>query len=208
MEENTQALIDTRLSVTKVIIILNIAVFLFMMITGDPSNAEYMADHGAVWAPYIVDNGEYYRLFTAVFEHFDVSHIFNNLLLLFFLGDILERTLGRVMYTIVYVLSGIAGNVLSVYMELLTADYSVSAGASGAIFGVVGGVLFEVIYHRGHFRGISTGRMVFFVLLSLYVGVASSGVNNSAHAGGLVCGFLLTAVFQLLIDAKKRNNAI
>ncbi len=205
MEENNGALIDTRLSVTKFIIITNIIIFLFMLVTGEPSNGEYMAEHGALWTPYVIENGEYYRLFTAIFLHFDASHIFNNLLLLFFLGDILERSLGKVMYTIVYILCGLAGNILSMSVEILTSDYSVSAGASGAIFGVVGGVLFEVVYHKGRYRGISTGRILFFVLLSLYVGMSSSGVNNSAHVGGLVSGFVLTAIVQIISDFRSKK---
>ena len=197
-------LVNRELTLTKVILIANVIVFLVMMVLGDPSDAEFMYGHGALWTPSVLQDHEYYRLFTAMFLHFDFEHILSNLVLLFFMGDILEKALGKVRFFVVYIVSGIVGNVITMFLESQNADYAVSAGASGAIFGVLGGILFEVLLCKGHFAYITTGRMVFFILFSLYVGFSDSSINNAAHIGGLIGGFICTAVVYYLTMKKKR----
>ncbi|MCR4842155.1 MAG: rhomboid family intramembrane serine protease [Eubacterium sp.] len=188
---------------TAGLIIINAAVFLVMCIVGNPSDAEYMASHGAMWAGNIVEQGQWWTLITPIFLHFDLEHIVSNMLLLFFIGKIMEDALGPVRFLILYLVAGVAGNVLSLLVEMTTLDYVVSAGASGAVFGVLGGVLFEVLYHKGMYAGMSTRRLIFFILLSLYIGFSSSGINNSAHIGGLVTGFVLAGILTLTIRRPK-----
>ena len=83
-------------------------------------------------------------------------------------------------------------------------EYTVGAGASGAIYGVIGGLLWALIRNRGRLEDLSTGQIAFFVLLSLYYGFSDSGVDNSAHIGGLLIGFLLSILMYRV--RKKRNN--
>ena len=126
------------------VVIINVAVFLILSCFGDTENADFMAAHGASYTPYIVQDGKYYLLITSMFLHFGLSHLFNNMVVLIFMGDILEKKLGKIRYLLIYFGGGIAGNCLSVYMDIKRAEFPVSAGASGAIFAVMGAILFRL----------------------------------------------------------------
>ena len=103
-----------------------------------------MLEHGACYTPYVLEHHEYYRLFTCMFLHFGIQHLIGNMLVLIFLGDTLEQTVGKIRYLIIYILGGLAGNLLSMYHSIQTQDFAVSAGASGAIFAVVGALIYIV----------------------------------------------------------------
>lgn len=183
------------------IVVINILVFLFLDFIGDTEDGVFMLAHGAVFPPLVVLEGEYYRLFTAMFLHFGINHLFSNMLVLFFLGDNLERAIGHVKYLVVYLLSGICGGVFSMYMMYKNNNMAVSAGASGAIFGMVGALLYIVLINKGRLEDITLRRLGFMVILSLYLGYTSTGVDNMAHLGGLVSGFVLAAILY-----RKRNK--
>ena len=182
------------------IVIINILVFVVLDIIGDTENATFMVAHGAVFPPLVVIEGEYYRLFTAMFLHFGINHLFSNMLVLFFLGDNLERAIGHVKYLVIYLLSGLCGGVFSMYMMYKNNDMAVSAGASGAIFGMVGALLYIVVINKGRLEDITLRRLGFMVILSLYLGYTSTGVDNMAHLGGLVSGFVLAVILY------RKNN--
>lgn len=152
-----------------------------------------MYTKGAMFAPAVLEDGEYYRLLTAMFMHFGIRHIMNNMLVLFVIGDNLERALGHVKYLIFYLLCGIGSNWVS--MMAHPADtMTVSAGASGAIFGVVGGLLYVVTANRGQLEDLNTRQLVIMIFFSLYLGYTSTGVDNIAHLSGLVIGFVLAII--------------
>ena len=178
-------------TVTKILVVVNVAVFAVLALRGDTQDTSYMLRSGALWLPSVLENHEYYRLLTPVFLHFSFSHLFNNMLLLFFMGDVLEDEIGRIRFLLIYLLTGIAGNVITLVLQMRTGEYSLSAGASGAVFGVLGALLCLLILNRGQVSYLTGGRMIFFVLYSLYTGFTSSGVNNAAHVGGLLAGFIL-----------------
>ena len=123
---------------TLTLIIINIVVFLMVEFTGLAQDTLHMLDWGAAYTPLIVEKGEVYRLFTSMFLHFGIEHLINNMLVLFVLGDNLERALGKVKYLIFYLLCGIGANIISLAVNMGRGYYVVSAGASGAIFGVGG----------------------------------------------------------------------
>ena len=116
----------------------HVLVFLYLEAIGSTEDGVFMVKHGAVFAPFVILGGEYYRLFTAMFLHFGVSHLANNMLVLLVLGEKMERALGHIKYLIFYLASGVAANSISLAVQVRTGQASVSAGASGAIFGVVG----------------------------------------------------------------------
>lgn len=89
-----------RAWVNGTLIVLNILYFLYLELTGSTEDAYFMLDHGAMYGPFILENHEYYRLLTSIFMHFGIDHIVNNMLVLFVLGDNLERALGKVKYLI------------------------------------------------------------------------------------------------------------
>ena len=179
--------------VNGLLIALNVLFFLYLEITGSSENAYFMYTKGAMSASAVLENGEYYRLLTAMFMHFGIRHIMNNMLVLFVLGDNLERALGHVKYLIFYLLCGIGSNWVSM-MAHSTDTMTVSAGASGAIFGVVGGLLYVVTANKGRLEDLSTRQLVIMIFFSLYLGYTSTGVDNTAHLSGLVIGIVLAII--------------
>ena len=177
--------------VNTAIIIINVLCFLYLELQGSTENAGFMLAHGAMFAPLVVDHGQYYRLVTSVFMHFGVSHLMNNMLVLFVLGDNLERALGHVKYLIFYLLCGVGANVVSMTVNLMTGSLSVGAGASGAIFGVVGGLVYAVGVNRGRLEDLTSRQLGVMILLTLYHGFTSMNIDNAAHIGGLAAGILL-----------------
>lgn len=177
------------------IIAINVIYFLYLEIAGSSENTAFMISKGAMYAPLVLEEGQYYRLLTAVFMHFGINHIMNNMLVLFFLGDNLERALGRVKYLIFYLLCGVGANVISMMVNMSEYSYRVSAGASGAIFGVVGRLLYAVIVNRGQLEDLTTRQLGIIVLLTAYHGFTSQGIDNAAHIGGLLLGVILGIIF-------------
>ena len=100
----------------------------------------------------------------------------------------------KMRFLIIYLVSGIGGNLLSLYFGISAETYAVSAGASGAIFGLMGALLYVVIANRGRLGRLSGRGMLFMVILSLYFGFTSSGVDNWAHIGGLITGFVMAVI--------------
>lgn len=154
----------------------------------------------------VLNQGEYYRLFTSMFLHFGFEHFFQNMVFLFFIGCYLEVAFGSVKYMIFYLLSGIGAGACSMLYEAAANSNVISAGASGAIFGVVGGLLWVVIRNRGNYKGIGLQGMILMVVGTLYYGFTSSDVDNVAHLGGFLCGFFLAMIFYRKKENKKERE--
>ena len=122
--------------VNYLLVAANIVIFLIVEATGGSEDVGHMIQCGASYTPY-VQTGEYYRLFTSMFLHFGLKHLISNMVLLFFLGDYMERFLGKVSYLILYLGGGFLGNVFSYWNECRQGETVVSAGASGAVFAAV-----------------------------------------------------------------------
>lgn len=184
--------------VTTLLVGINVIIWLFLELKGDTQAAFFMLKYGAAYPPFIVENGEWWRLFTCMFLHFGADHLINNMLMLYVTGIRLEHALGSIRYGILYLLSGLCGSILSCYMELAETEMAVSAGASGAVFGVVGGLIALAIWNRGRIEGLTAKGLLGMLALSLYYGFAASGVDNWGHIGGLVGGFVLGCMFALM----------
>lgn len=189
--------------ITGGLIALNVLAFFFLEALGDTENSRFMIEHGALYLPLVLGESEYYRCFTSVFMHFGIRHLMNNMLVLFVLGEHLERALGRIKYLVFYLLCGIGANVVSMLYDIYTAQpFTISAGASGAVFGVVGGLFYAVAVNRGRLEELSVRQLAVMILISFYHGMTSTGINNAAHAGGFVCGIFL----GILLYRRPRNN--
>lgn len=186
---------------TVLLVAANVIVFLVLSFQGMTENAGFMLQHGAMYVPYIIGKGEYYRLFTSMFLHFGYDHLFNNMIALAAMGWNLELDIGKIKFLIVYFVSGLAGNILSAWWDIQTGSMVVSAGASGAIFGIIGALLYVAIRNRGRIGEISGRGLVAMVVLTLYYGFTSGGVDNMAHIGGLAVGFLSGVLLY-----RKRND--
>ena len=180
---------------TMALILINVLVFIAVEFTGTSQDAWHVLEYGAAYTPYIIQNGEVYRLFTSMFLHFGIEHLVNNMMVLFVLGSRLERVIGKIRFLLIYLLGGIAGNVVSLLLELKTQEFSVSAGASGAVFAVMGAMIYIVIRNKGWLGDLSMRQILVMAAFSLYFGFTSSGVDNAAHIGGLLTGFVLAVLF-------------
>ena len=178
-----------KMPVTACLILVNLIVFLITDFTGGTENTVHMIACGAGYGPLITGAGEWYRVFTSMFLHFGISHLANNMLVLFVLGQRLEPAVGGVRYLLIYLLSGFGGNVISLGLEMQSSNYAVSAGASGAVFGVMGAMIYVILRNKGRVADLSIKKMM-MAAFSLYFGFTSTGVDNAAHVGGLICGFL------------------
>lgn len=187
---------------TIVLLAVNTAVFIVLSFIGMTEDAYFMLDHGAMYAP-LFQQGEYYRLFTSMFLHFSFSHLINNMLMLGVLGSQLEQVTGSVRYALLYAGSGIAGNLLSLAAEIHSGEYAVSAGASGAVFGVMGALLYVAVRNHGRIGTVSGRGIMIMAGLTLYYGFTSTGVDNFAHIGGFAAGVILALFLYRKRDTKE-----
>ncbi len=167
--------------VTAVLLLLNIIIFLVTDFTGGTDNTIHMLECGAAYPPFILENGEYYRLFTCMFLHFGIEHLANNMLVLFVLGQRLEPVVGKIRFLLIYFLGGIGGNLISLVFDIKGGNYAVSAGASGAVFAVMGAMIWVVIRNRGRLQDISTRQMLVMAAFSLYILVLPAVVWTMLH---------------------------
>lgn len=191
-----------------IIVILNVLVFLMIEIILPARTGNQLFKDGALSWMEVIDNKEYYRLITYMFLHSGVSHLGNNMILLLFIGDNLERAVGKWRYIVIYTLSGILAGGTSILYNLFEYNLIVSVGASGAIFGVVGAMAYIVAVNKGRLENISSRQIIFFAILSLYGGMTSQGVDNSAHIGGLISGVLLAVLLYRKSKSEKTHHNV
>lgn len=187
--ETKNETITTWMNVNVVLIVVNILVWLVLCTQGDTRSAQFMYEHGAMF-PTDVLNGDGYRLFSAMFLHFGAEHLISNMFMQYFLGNMLLRALSQWKFALIYLLAGIGGNITSLVMMFVTGDFAVAAGASGAIYGVIGALLWVVLRNGGKFESISVPRMLLAVAVYIGYGFTTEGVDAWAHLGGMVAGFV------------------
>ena len=187
--------------VSGAIVAVNIVVYILCMFMGSR-----LYGLGALSAFDVLINREYGRVVWAMFLHSGVSHIFNNMLILFFMGAMIEKEIGHVCYALLYFLSGICGNLLSLYVKVMNYDMSVSVGASGAVFGMDGVLLAMVLFSGRKMANVTPARVVAMIILSLYNGFSGKNIDNAAHVGGLVVGFLGGCVVCVLQRGRHKRQ--
>jgi len=195
--------------VNIIIILINFIVFIISHFTPLLGGYNKAVEAGGLSWYLVRESGEYYRIISSMFLHSDTSHLVNNMLLLLFVGGILEKVAGRVKYLIIYFGAGILAAISSMGYNMLReygrAPYDrlvVSIGASGAIFGVVGAILAIIIVSRGRLEYVGFRQIALFVILSLYNGFANSQIDQAAHIGGFLAGLILTVI---LYRTKQEN---
>ncbi len=181
--------------VNTCLVILNVLLFLILEYMGDTESAEFIYRYGGMTIESVMEEHQYWRLLACAFLHFGISHLFSNMLVLAFVGDNLERALGSVKYLALYLLGGIGSSFLSCLWMFLNKEYNVvSAGASGAVFAVLGGIFYVLLKNHGRKDDLSTGKVGMFLAFSIFQGLTSVTTNNSAHISGLLLGLILAAV--------------
>ena len=174
--------------VTYILIAINVIVFALMYILGDGSENTYtLIKFGALFGPF-VKAGEYYRLITSAFLHIGPVHLLMNMYALYIIGSQVENFLGHFKYSIIYFISIITGSLLS----LIINTNVVSAGASGAIFGLMGALLYFGYHYRVYLGNALKTQIIPLIALNLLLGFMIPGIDISCHIGGLVGGTLAT----------------
>jgi rhomboid protease GluP len=172
---------------------INIGIFLLMTLAGGTTNEGTLMAFG-VKSNVMIDRGEYWRFVTPIFIHIGLLHLFINSYALWIVGPQVERLYGGARFVLLYVLTGVAGVVGSYAYR----PDGLSAGASGAIFGLFGVLLVFGIRHRHHIppffrRTVGTGVLP-VILINLVIGYTIPQIDNSAHISGLLAGMALAAV--------------
>ncbi len=189
---------EQKARITIALIAANVIVFIILMILGKTEDTMFILEHGAMYEPYLIQGHEYYRLVTSMFLHFGINHLMNNMVMLGALGWNLEIETGKVRFLLIYILSGIGGNICSLLVNEYKGIAVVSAGASGAVFGLMGALVCAAIQRHGSVGRLNKRGLIFMIVLSLYLGMTGGGVDNAAHIGGLICGFLIQAILGAL----------
>lgn len=179
--------------VNVTIIALNVLYYIAVMVLHRDMLAVYdseiMLSMGALSYDTFV-GGAWFQIVTSMFLHFGLTHLGNNMLLLAYTGYELEKRVGSVPYLLLYLGSGIVGNVLSLVYYHGQGTYVVSAGASGAIYGVIGALLVLLTIRQVKTPSLSPRRILIMIGITIYHGLTSTGVDNAAHIGGLLAGLL------------------
>lgn len=192
---------------TPIIVFANAILFFFMVINGTDflsPEAKDMIDWGANFRPMTI-NGQLWRLFTSCFLHIGVIHLVLNMYALITIGPILESVTGSVRFLLFYILAGIAGSSTS----FLWYESTVSAGASGAIFGMYG---FFLVLLQARLVGTENRKnliasVLIFIAYNLFFGL-KGGVDNAAHLGGLASGIVFGGIYFAGTRGGLRNRSI
>ena len=184
-------------SVNIALAVLQAAVFVLCMFTGDK-----LYSAGRCGTDLVLVQKEYWRLLTSVFLHSGLYHLGSNLIAQVFLGNAVERNLGHIKYLILYIVSGVGGNIISVLYDRAQGVNTYSVGASGAVFGVMGALIVLIIKGRKKLRTGSSMlvRAGFAVFYAVYAGFRTPYTDNAAHLGGLAFGIALGVLLTIPLD--------
>lgn len=202
---NRQSNLKTIPYVTILIILINTIIFFVLEHMGSTENAVFMMKHGAANSKLIFDESEYYRLFTSMFLHFGLAHLLNNMISLWFVGGEVERLYGRIEYVIIYVMTGLAGSIVSAMYNYVNGRDRVSAGASGAIYGILGALVVLFLRYRGK-RNSRAYKMLMLLAFLIMAGRATGNVDNMAHLGGFIAGVICGFLFSMLNEKQDEMN--
>ena len=203
-QEREKYMRNNKPIITYILIFINIVMFVLMYMLGNGSeNTNTLIDFGANYI-LLTKAGEYYRLITSGFLHIGVIHLLLNMYSLYIVGSQVEYFYGKVKYTIIYLFSLIMGSLFTVALSSVN---TVSAGASGAIFGLLGSILYFGIKYRGYIGNSLVNQIVPVVVLNLIIGFTTPGIGNAAHIGGLIGGYLISMAVGIGIDKKEQRSS-
>lgn len=191
--------------VNILIIIVNVVIFILLEMGGSTQNAQYLLERGGEYWKSVLYDHEYYRMFTAMFMHAGIEHLAGNMFSLFFVGGFVEKYVGKVKYIILYFGSGILAGVTSVIYNMSIDSETVCVGASGAIYGIVGTMLAILVLDKNIRRTMGIKGLMVYIVLSLTSGISSWGIDNAAHVGGFVSGFICAVVLLTLFPRKEKR---
>ncbi len=176
-----------RAEATRALLIANVVIFLIELALGATGSAARLADMGGLVPAWVAQRHEYWRLVTSMFLHFNIIHILFNMWALWVVGSYLEALVGRARFLLIYFISGLAG---SAFVLVFSAPYVVTAGASGAVFGLFAalGVYSFMFRQRDPMAQALFRNMAFIIVLNLVISFAFRGISWQGHVGGLLGG--------------------
>lgn len=176
---------------TYIFIAVQVLMFAVLEFAGGSTNTEVLVKYGAKYNPGIL-SGEWWRLVTPVFLHIGILHLLMNTLALYYLGTAVEKMYGRFRFLWIYLFSGVAGTAASFLFNT-----NLSAGASGAIFGCFGALLYVGVSHPRLFFRTMGANVIVLIVINLVFGFTVPGIDNAGHLGGLAGGFLAAGAVRL-----------
>lgn len=188
----TQNLVDKHMQrftpITYTLILINIVIWLCMILYLNRFSEVKLLEVGGL-VHFNVVHGEWYRLISSMFLHFNFEHILMNMLSLFIFGKIVESIIGSWRMLIIYIISGLYGNFVSLSFNTTT----ISVGASGAIFGLIGSI-FVIMYLSKNFNKKMIGQLLIALVVLIVFSLFMSNINIMAHLGGFISGVLITLI--------------
>jgi len=194
-----------RLTVCKLIVFICIGVFLYCDLIASESVLNKFYGVAALYGPAVIQGGEYYRLLSYMFLHMGLNHVANNMILIFFLGEELERFFGKWRFFFLYFSSGIVAGIVSIVYNIMSGNSVSSVGASGAGFGLIGATVCLLLADKRKRGTAFVKRVILFAAISLYAGFSEQGIDNAAHVGGFLAGAAVTAL--LIVIRRHRSES-
>ncbi len=189
-------------TLTNYLILINGVIFVLMFLFGGFNafnNARILVSFGAQWGP-LINNGQWFRLITSMFVHGGIMHIFFNMYVLYIFGNLVERVYGPYKFFSIYIITGFVAS-LATYVF---SPMSISVGASGAIFGMVG-LLFGAGFREdtpNMLRSMTGKALLPMILINVFLGFTVPQINNIAHIGGLAAGFTFGWLTPVIMTKK------
>ena len=192
--------------ITYILIAINVIMYLLITLLGHDAfnfNPNVLYKYGAlVNKGNMIQVADYLRLVSSIFLHGGLIHLLFNMYSLYIIGPQLESFFGKIKYTIIYLVSGLCGNLLSM---LFLNDLEVSVGASGAIFGLIGALVYFGYHYRVYLGGVIKSQIIPLIVINLFIGYMISGINNIAHIGGLIGGILISKAVGVKYKSSKAD---
>lgn len=176
---------------TFLFLFINSLAFLMLELNGGSMQIDNLIRFGALWNEGIL-HGEWWRVITSAFLHIGALHFLMNMLALYYLGIFVEQVYGSRRFFIIYFLATISGGLTSFALHV-----NVAAGASGALFGLFGAILYFGVVYRQLFKQTIGKNVIIILLINLFIGILIPQIDMGAHLGGLVGGFLASAIVAL-----------
>jgi len=187
--------------VSSALIILNSLALIYTMLSGG-FDVYNLRDLGGIFPVWVIERGEYYRIFTAAFLHGSIIHFLSNMIIgVSFMGAALEKAIGSLKFFIIYFVAVIGSGILVVF---LSEPNVITIGASGGVFGVLGALLYISINRTDLISEQDKKTIWTFVAIQIFFTfVNNSNISIPGHAGGLIAGFLISL---LLLGRRKEES--
>ncbi|OLS03455.1 rhomboid family intramembrane serine protease [Tissierella creatinophila] len=180
-----------KASVNSVLLAIMLVYFVVITLNGGTTDVETLVRFGALFPPLVKEYGQYYRLISSIFIHIGIMHLFFNSYALYIFGTQIERVMGHKKYILFFLLTGLGGNLLTYIFSYET----ISAGASGSLFGMFGAFLYLIRRHPEMVTPEGKKSILQLLVINIAITLLVPNISATAHFGGLIAGYLLSYGF-------------